>query len=398
MAKIKQAATTEIHWNIPNWNQGTDATARLRQLLKEDARYFAKAYTGNNVYYWENESPDWKPLSHADNADRTEADRELSGLYRRISQAAPKYVDQLMTVPNDDYIFYRRNQEGKTEILLTGWGYSNYKKAVGGSHRVVRDKTPRCDCRIGFTVDGELQPGRYFIAHTAGGTSNMLSTGEDGWFMLKGLRQGESQKITDEISGKSFNLVWGEDHPEYILDVTPEIVTVDEPEEEEEIKEVVPPEPPEERNEDTEDEIIPPEIPRHQVILRVIDAKGRPLSGANISMIQPAALLPPGFGQMPHHNIVQGTLESDGSITFPADSFKTGLPIETSLVSSKRSFQPIKWEMEKDEYEYLLHELPDKGTSIFTEMLAATGYILAAGLTAWGSVELGKYLYNLIYF
>lgn len=451
MAKIKQAAIQEIHWNIPSWNEGEDASKRLRQVLKADARHFATVSIGPKDYFWDFPEPGWTPLSQADPISHKAASDELAKLRARVESVAPKYAGHLLTVPNEDYIFFRLSPEGATEILLTGWGYTNYKKATGGSRRVVRNTANLCDARIGFAVNGQIQPGRQFQTLTVGGQANTFTTGADGWYPLHGMKEGETQQVRDVISGKTFPLTWSSEQPDHLLDVTQraslqvnvsldskpipsEKATVTIGSESHEIDiangsgefnflwapgtsvsvsvrdqqqtlqaqplparnyvdfhfetpEVLPPDVPVvEEPEPPQPPLppTPPEVPLVKTTIGVIDHNGRPLSGADITLRQ-------------GEKTIQGKLGPDGRFSFPADALRPGTDIVTSLATPGRAFQPITWRTEPGETEYVLQELQDKGPSIVGEILAAFGYILAAALFSWGIVELGKYLYYLLY-
>lgn len=135
MPKIKQAAISEIHWKFRTWNQGADANARLRQLIGEDARSFARVSLGPTDIFWNDDAPGWICVNAATPEEQVKIDAE----YRRISDIlhsrAPKYADALLTFPNDDYLFFRFGPDGAAHLLFTGWGYSNYKKASGSAIR-----------------------------------------------------------------------------------------------------------------------------------------------------------------------------------------------------------------------------------------------------------------------
>ncbi|MCM1376885.1 MAG: hypothetical protein NC097_04510 [Clostridium sp.] len=456
MAKIKQAGISEIHWNLPpQWGEGDTAYKRLCQLLKEDAKFFAPVKTGPKDYFWNHPEGGWSPLSSADVGTATIVRTKLEALRSHLEQKVPTYAAKLLTVPNDDYIFYRVDAIGQTEILLTGWGYSNYKKATGGASKKVTQDVPMMNVRIGFAVEGLPQPGRPFETFTANGMTNNFLTDAQGWFSLKGMKIGQSQQVKDSISGKVVTLTWSSGQSEYLIDVTqtmrlqvnvqkdgrplplgeatavidgesipiridngsgviertwhPEMAanvtfgnetrevdvlkampTVNYVDFMQESPAVAPPDLPVDEPLPPEiPEDLPPEIPKKDISVAVLDTAGRPLASAGITLRQEG----PGVG-LP----IEGRLDRDGKITFPADKFAPGRDIITSVAMPARNLPVIRWQLEQNETEYVLQELRDSGGNIFGEIAAAFGCILGAALFCWGIVNFGEYLNSLLYF
>ena len=182
--------------------------------------------------------------------------------------------------------------------------------------------------------------------------------------------------------------------------------------------------------------------------MTVLDVKGHPLANTEITMRQPKNIppLPPHPGQpKPHNNppglppapgqpglppvppapglppvpgqppippaepaqkgevietpdevMIKGRLGQDGRIAFPASALKPFVDITTSLANAQRSFQPIIWSTEEGELEYILQELPEKGSPI-PEILALFGYVVGTILFSIGLMNLTDLLYNKFY-
>ncbi|MDE6217604.1 MAG: hypothetical protein K2F64_01230 [Muribaculaceae bacterium] len=160
MAKIKQAAGNELHWCIESWNQGKDANNHLRNIIRDEnlRSMFANVSVSNSIIVWNHPDPDWQMLSAADEAT-AKAVRDLFGNQEaKLKAKAPSYAERLMRVPNEDYIFFKITPEGNIKLLLTGWGYTNSKKAEGSSYRKKVQLDPVCDIKVGFSVNGEPVP------------------------------------------------------------------------------------------------------------------------------------------------------------------------------------------------------------------------------------------------
>lgn len=442
MAQIKKVSKREIHWNLKGWNEGGDANVKLRQLLKKEAASFATVATEPNNYTWNYDSAGWRALSTASAEEKTAVEKELSALSARVHAVAPKYADMLMTVPNSDYIFFRLNDAGTPEVLLTGWGYTNYKKNTGTSYHQMKDRKTSAAVRFGFTVDGILQPGRNFSITTVGNQTKTLSTDAEGWFPVQ-LTIDSTREITDLVSGKTFQLTYINGQSDYRFDVTQKanvtfrVFENDKPSDDYEIRiegeseplhtvngEVtkeytwcpdtliraycgdqdatvelhrlpepnlvefrfsLPEEPEEEKTElPPVHHLLPPPVPEEQLAITVVDSAGRPMSNANVSFTQ-------------NGKTQSRILDAAGRMTLPKSALTPGMPVKTSVQSASRTFAPFEWTPEEGELEYLLQETSDKEKSPVGEILAAFGLLLLSILFAWGVVEFCLGLHNALY-
>ena len=57
MPKLKEVLSTEVHWQVADWHTRDQANIRIRQLMGDDARYFAPVYVTHSGYYWSDAEP-----------------------------------------------------------------------------------------------------------------------------------------------------------------------------------------------------------------------------------------------------------------------------------------------------------------------------------------------------
>lgn len=166
MPKIKEVPSTEVHWQVANWNVRDVANARIKQTMGADAQYFAPVYVTHGSYYWSEPDADgWVPLTVVSDDDRAEARALLAQLQQKAVSRMParaQVIKQVFTFPNDDFIFVRRRTDGSLDLRLTGWGFANYNRA----HATVISETIESDkineISVSFSVDGQPVPNREF--------------------------------------------------------------------------------------------------------------------------------------------------------------------------------------------------------------------------------------------
>lgn len=225
MPILKTASKKEVHWTLP-WNVESEANSRLEQLLGHLSSSFATNVVTHSGYGWEASDADWKPLTAASSVEEAMARQALSDLSQRIrehvsatfSSSKSQYaalVEKIISVPNDSYVFYRANN-GRTEILLTGWGFRNYLKPKVVSPAPA--PSPEVLVRIGFTKDGELQPNCPFAIIR--NTVNEVSTGSDGYFVLGKLRSGTSLRLVNRLNDEEFTLNVQDGKSDYVFGLT----------------------------------------------------------------------------------------------------------------------------------------------------------------------------------
>ena len=204
MAKLKEVLGSEVHWQVADWHTKDQANIRIRQLLGDDARYFAPLYVTHAGYYWSDPEPDgWTLLSDAPADMHDEVLRRIAELKQRAITRYPAQQQRIETVfacPNDDYVFVRRNDDMSLDIRITGWGFQNFHRAYGGSINETLATVKLRDVAVAFSVDGIRQAGREF-SFFRGTTWADAVTGDNGLYSFGQLSPGAQLQLRDTVTG-----------------------------------------------------------------------------------------------------------------------------------------------------------------------------------------------------
>ena len=126
-----------MHWQVADWHTRDQANIRIRQLMGDDARYFAPVYVTH-----------LRVLLVRCRACRLVASfgcvaRRFAGSACFIeglrAKALAKYpnqqqrIDQIFTRPNDDFVFIRKLADGWFGCAPHRLGFANFHRAYGGS-------------------------------------------------------------------------------------------------------------------------------------------------------------------------------------------------------------------------------------------------------------------------
>ncbi len=226
MPNILTVSNQEIVWQLGGYkiNAGEHANSRLEFYLGEDARHFARMITVSKGYTWVSPETGWAPLATAsaaqEHAIKDKIEEVRLSVRQRLS-SNPQLADKILSFPNDlgKYVFFKDSGED-LRILIAGWGFSNSRRKY-----VIPDPVPITvpmvtESVIGFTIDGELQPGHNFTILTKSGTQKPCSTDADGLYRLGQQKVDTKIEIRDSYSGKQFTFSIEQGKEQYIYDVT----------------------------------------------------------------------------------------------------------------------------------------------------------------------------------
>lgn len=226
MPNILKVSKEEVTWQLSfsNINAGAQANARIKEYLEEDSVYFAPISTTTNGYIWTSTESEWTPLASADSIQRGKIDAELSSLRNRVREklsTRSKLAEEILSLPSDDgkYIFFKDEVNG-IRILIAGWGFSNARRKVVMPRKEVKEKTNLISVKVGFEIDGKIQPFHKFLLTTHGGSQKECCTEQDGYLSLGEQKKGTMIQVQDVDSAKSFTFEIEEGRSEYVLDVT----------------------------------------------------------------------------------------------------------------------------------------------------------------------------------
>lgn len=222
MPKIKEVLSSEVHWQVAGWNTRDQANIRIRQLLGDEAAMFAPVYVTHGGYYWSAEDlSGWKMLTDATESERAEALGQIHGLLGSTVARFPAQkgrVEQVFAWPNDDYVFVRKVQ-GRMQVLVTGWGFANYNRAMGGVIVEAPQENALNEVSLALAIDGLPQAGREFEM-MQGVHWTTLRTDASGHFALGRIVPGEEVRVRDTETGREFVETVGTTTTLVVLDLT----------------------------------------------------------------------------------------------------------------------------------------------------------------------------------
>lgn len=226
MPNILKVTKEEITWQLSgsNINAGAQANARIKEYLGEDARFFASMSATTTGYTWTSRESGWIPLTSATNLQRDKVKSVLEALRNRIRErlsSKPRLAGEILSLPSDDgkYIFFIEDNDGM-RILIAGWGFSNARRKVIIPGRNKKEIISIPIVKIGFTINGALQPSHKFYITTLGGASKECFTDTEGFYHLGEQKAGTNVNLIDADSGKSISFTVEEEQSEYIFDIT----------------------------------------------------------------------------------------------------------------------------------------------------------------------------------
>ena len=109
-------------------------TALRNQLTDDDGQIFSERIPGHEYLQWELPGDGWVPLSKGDPLMAQEVRQELHRRKQTISQKFgnnQEMAQKILSVPDDNYVYYKADTNGHLLIRLTAWGY-RYPERVGG--------------------------------------------------------------------------------------------------------------------------------------------------------------------------------------------------------------------------------------------------------------------------
>ena len=119
---------------------------------------FTERIPGHEYLQWELPGEGWTPLSASDpimgQEVRTELARRKQAVFDRFG-ANQEYAQRILSVPDDSYIYYKADPDGRLMIKLTAWGY-RYPERVGTGASGIVDATGETEpVTLHFLYDGK---------------------------------------------------------------------------------------------------------------------------------------------------------------------------------------------------------------------------------------------------
>ena len=224
---------TGIYKRIP---KELKSSPQLEDLLndcfesEQANRIFAHFAAANGYYIWSLPGKGWLQLSKASLDQEDVVKRQLANRKAEISAVLEKRTDigltadmieKILSVPSDDFVYFRYDDYGKIEIKLVAWDYQLPAVQVTGKGDFrSKGDVPKQSVSLKFIEAGNPVPDYSFLVKSVGGRFVDKKTDEQGIFSMPGLVVGRKIEIcsTDRTRDFSFEVKAGE--AERVYDLT----------------------------------------------------------------------------------------------------------------------------------------------------------------------------------
>lgn len=135
--------------------------ALQRQLGEKERQLFAERASGNTYLQWTLPGDGWIALSKGDPLMEQLVRKELAQLQQNVCAQFGKKQEialKLLSVPSDDYIYYKPDENGGLMIKLTAWGYRFPERVGTGLIGTIKPKPKTVHVSISFVYNGEPIP------------------------------------------------------------------------------------------------------------------------------------------------------------------------------------------------------------------------------------------------
>lgn len=139
-------------------------TTLKKQLGQGPENLFTERTPGHEYLQWELPGDDWIALSASDPLMSQEVKKELLHRQQNISEKFGNnqvMAQKVLSVPDDNYVYYKHDDTGRLIIRLTVWGY-RYPERVGGGDATtdLKQKEKTEHISISLIYDGKLLSGK----------------------------------------------------------------------------------------------------------------------------------------------------------------------------------------------------------------------------------------------
>ena len=225
MQILKRVGSTDVYPLIKNVSY-SNIFDTLERSMPGYVNLFAEVRKGVNDINWFSPTDGWLSYAEADDVLR---DLILSTVSQRVSEfrtAASSqptlagFVDDIVAVPGDEFYYYRFDEKGEIQVVITGWGYRKPQRSSVGAF--MGSAVPQVQSvSICFVCDGQRLPDRQFIIQTPSRPISK-STGADGLYLLGDrITVGRTFSLQDVVTNQDFEIAVTKGQSIYELDLTP---------------------------------------------------------------------------------------------------------------------------------------------------------------------------------
>ena len=137
-------------------------TALKNQFAEDTAQLFTERVPGYEYLQWELPGTGWVSLAEGDPLMAQEVRHELVERQKAVMArfgANQEMAQRVLSVPDDSYVYYKANEDGRLLIRLTAWGYRYPERILGSEASGTlpsKDKMEHVSVRVVF--DGKNYP------------------------------------------------------------------------------------------------------------------------------------------------------------------------------------------------------------------------------------------------
>lgn len=157
--KIKEGA----YCLIKDKNYDQVFVALQKQLGEKERLLFAERTPGSNYLQWTLPGDGWVSLSNGDPLMEQLVRKELSDLQKNVCAQFgnnQEIAQAILSVPSDEYIYYKPDDNGNLMIKLAAWGYSFPEMIGKGLIGIIKPKVPTEHISISLVYDGKPIPNK----------------------------------------------------------------------------------------------------------------------------------------------------------------------------------------------------------------------------------------------
>ena len=191
----------------------------LKKELKGNDFIFTERETGAGFLQWEIPGSGGKKLSEADIFEQgvvNEEKERIFSLVRPLFGVNTSMAVQVMSVPSDDFIFFKPDAQGNVQIKLVAWGYK-YPEVIGEDEELIGDGISSLNLQeaiVSFWDNGEK-----LLDYSFRMVGYLRQTDENGEFYVGKIPVGNSYEI-ETLDGKKLELKVIKGLREYRFNVT----------------------------------------------------------------------------------------------------------------------------------------------------------------------------------
>ena len=148
-----------------------------KKLGGKEGQLFAERVPGDTYLQWKLPGDGWIALSEGDPLMEQLVRKELAQLRQNVCTQFGENQEmalKLLSVPSDDYIYYKPDENGDLMITLTAWGYRFPERVGGGTDitGVIKPKSQTVHISILFVYNGSPIPNQVLRLNGFSRTAN----------------------------------------------------------------------------------------------------------------------------------------------------------------------------------------------------------------------------------